>query len=90
MYTFSLDKLILFSFLHINTFYYKFITIVDNNTLFTEKNSKKGIYLLILNLLFAIIHVTKVIVLRIISQIHTLVDEYLSIVFLIVLILHRR
>ena len=80
----------LFSILHIKTFYYKFITIVDNNTLFTEKNSKKGIYLLILNLLFAIIHVTKVIVLRIISQIHTLVDEYLSIVFLIVLILHRR
>ena len=81
MYTFSLDKLILFSFLHINTFYYKFITIIYNNTLFTEKNSKKGIYLLILNLLFAIIHVTKVIVLRIISQRYTLMDEYLSIVF---------
>ena len=49
--------------------------------IFTEKNSKKGIYLFILNLLFAITHVTKVIVLRIISQINTLMDEYLSIVF---------
>lgn len=81
MYTFSLDKLILFSFLHINTFYYKFITIIHNNTLFTEKNSKKGIYLLILNLLFAITHVTKVTELQIKLRIDTLMDEYLSIVF---------
>ena len=81
MCTFSLDKLILFSFLHINTFYYKFITIIYNNTLFTEKNSKKGIYLLILNLLFAITHVAKVTELQIILRIDTLMDEYLSIVF---------
>ena len=81
MYTFILDKLMLFSFLHINTFYYKFITIIHNNTLFTEKNSKKGIYLLILNLLFAITHVTKVTELQIKLRIDTLMDEYLSIVF---------